>query len=78
VLYISRDDLQALIDANSVTLIEALPEPPCDAEHLPGPVNLPGDLIGARCDGLTNCTCTDCPIPFITIGTATCTDGDPT
>ena len=42
--HISRDDLQALIGAGTVTLIEALPEPHYDAEHLPGAVNLPGDL----------------------------------
>jgi rhodanese-related sulfurtransferase len=41
---ISRDDLRALLDAGRVTLIEALPEPQYAAEHLPGAVNLPGDL----------------------------------
>lgn len=30
-------------------------------------------VVDARCDSLTNCTCTDCPIPFITIGAP---DGD--
>ena len=25
-------------------------------------------VIAARCDSLTNCTCADCPIPFVTIG----------
>jgi MerR family transcriptional regulator, mercuric resistance operon regulatory protein len=25
------------------------------------------EVIDARCDSLTNCTCTDCPIPFLTI-----------
>lgn len=24
-------------------------------------------VVGAHCDSLTNCTCTDCPIPFLTI-----------
>ena len=28
------------------------------------------EVVDARCDSLTNCTCTDCPIPFLTIGTA--------
>ncbi|MDG6103903.1 MerR family transcriptional regulator [Dactylosporangium aurantiacum] len=28
------------------------------------------DVVDARCDSLTNCTCSDCPIPFLTIGTA--------
>jgi len=25
------------------------------------------DVVAARCDSLTNCTCPDCPIPFIDI-----------
>jgi DNA-binding transcriptional MerR regulator len=25
------------------------------------------DVVAARCDSLTNCTCADCPIPFIDI-----------
>jgi DNA-binding transcriptional MerR regulator len=25
-------------------------------------------VVDARCDSLTNCTCADCPIPFVTIG----------
>ncbi|MEV7627097.1 MerR family transcriptional regulator [Actinoplanes sp. NPDC089786] len=25
------------------------------------------DVVDARCDSLTNCTCEDCPIPFLTI-----------
>jgi DNA-binding transcriptional MerR regulator len=29
------------------------------------------EVVDARCDSLTNCTCADCPIPFLTIGTAT-------
>jgi rhodanese-related sulfurtransferase len=41
---ISRDDLRALLDAGGVTLVEALPAPHFEAEHLPGAVNLPGDL----------------------------------
>ena len=35
------------------------------------------EVVDARCDSLTNCTCADCPIPFLTIGTATHLDGDP-
>jgi DNA-binding transcriptional MerR regulator len=27
------------------------------------------EVVDARCDSLTNCTCADCPIPFLTIGT---------
>ncbi len=41
---INHDDLRALLDAGTVTLVEALPAPYYDAEHLPGAVNLPGDL----------------------------------
>jgi MerR family mercuric resistance operon transcriptional regulator len=26
------------------------------------------EVVDARCDSLTNCTCADCPIPFHTIG----------
>jgi DNA-binding transcriptional MerR regulator len=26
------------------------------------------EVVDARCDSLTNCTCTDCPIPYLTIG----------
>ena len=36
------------------------------------------EVVDARCDSLTNCTCADCPIPFLTIGTADDRDGDPT
>jgi DNA-binding transcriptional MerR regulator len=31
-------------------------------------------LVDARCDSLTNCTCADCPIPYLTIGSPP--DGD--
>jgi rhodanese-related sulfurtransferase len=41
---ISRDNLRALLAAGGVTVVEALPEPHYAAEHLPGAVNLPGDL----------------------------------
>jgi DNA-binding transcriptional MerR regulator len=36
------------------------------------------DVVDARCDSLTNCTCADCPIPFLTIGAAEMPDGDDT
>jgi len=26
------------------------------------------DVVDARCDSLTNCTCADCPVPFLAIG----------
>jgi rhodanese-related sulfurtransferase len=50
---ISREDLRALLDADAVTLVEALPEPHYHAEHLPGAVNLPGDLTTALAEQLT-------------------------
>jgi DNA-binding transcriptional MerR regulator len=34
------------------------------------------EVVDARCDSLTNCTCTDCPIPYLTIGTAERPSGD--
>jgi rhodanese-related sulfurtransferase len=42
--HISRDDLRTLLDAGGVVLVEALPEPHYAADHLPGAVNLPGEL----------------------------------
>ncbi|MFG2041245.1 MerR family transcriptional regulator [Dactylosporangium sp. NPDC048998] len=36
------------------------------------------EVVDARCDSLTNCTCSDCPIPFLTIGTADDPLGDRT
>ncbi|MEV7228161.1 MerR family DNA-binding protein [Polymorphospora sp. NPDC051019] len=35
------------------------------------------EVVDARCDSLTDCTCADCPIPFLTIGSAADPDGDP-
>ncbi|MEU4219368.1 MerR family transcriptional regulator [Actinoplanes sp. NPDC026623] len=35
------------------------------------------EVVDARCDSLTDCTCADCPIPFLTIGTADRPSGDP-
>ncbi|GAA0546007.1 Hg(II)-responsive transcriptional regulator [Paractinoplanes ferrugineus] len=35
------------------------------------------DVVDARCDSLTNCTCADCPIPFLTIGAADRSQGEP-
>jgi DNA-binding transcriptional MerR regulator len=26
------------------------------------------EVVEARCDSLTNCTCADCPVPFLTVG----------
>ncbi|WP_327010675.1 rhodanese-like domain-containing protein [Dactylosporangium sp. NBC_01737] len=41
---IDRDGLRALRDGGGVVLVEALPQAQYDAEHLPGAVNVPGDL----------------------------------
>ena len=34
------------------------------------------EIVDARCDSLTNCTCAACPIPYLTIGTAERPSGD--
>jgi rhodanese-related sulfurtransferase len=41
---IGLKDLQALLDTGTATLVEALPQAQYQAEHIPGAVNLPGDL----------------------------------
>jgi rhodanese-related sulfurtransferase len=41
---ISRDGLLALLETGDITLVEALPAAHYEAEHLPGAVNLPGEL----------------------------------
>ncbi len=41
---VSRDELRALLDAGSLALVEALPVRAYDAEHIPGAVNVPGEL----------------------------------
>jgi rhodanese-related sulfurtransferase len=38
------DSLLALLDTGAVTLVEALPAAHYEADHLPGAVNLPGEL----------------------------------
>ncbi|GAA3347172.1 Hg(II)-responsive transcriptional regulator [Amorphoplanes nipponensis] len=35
------------------------------------------EVVDARCDSLTNCTCADCPLPYLTIGSAPRPWGDP-
>jgi rhodanese-related sulfurtransferase len=42
---ITGDELRTLLGAGSVTPVEALSTAAYDAEHLPGAVNRPGDLI---------------------------------
>lgn len=34
------------------------------------------EVAEARCESLTRCTCADCPIPFLAIGSAEFRDGD--
>jgi rhodanese-related sulfurtransferase len=60
---ISREDLQALLDAGGVTLVEALPAPHFDAEHPPGAVNLPGELIEELAPDPTRTVVTYCSGP---------------
>jgi rhodanese-related sulfurtransferase len=38
---ISRDELRELIDANAVTVVEALPASYYEEAHLPGAINIP-------------------------------------
>jgi rhodanese-related sulfurtransferase len=42
--HIIRDDLRRLLDAGTLTLVEALPAAAYQAEHIPGAVNVPADL----------------------------------
>jgi len=41
---VGRDELRALLDAGSVVLVEALSVQAYEAEHIPGAVNVPGEL----------------------------------
>lgn len=41
---ISREDLLHALSANTITLLEALPAAHYAAEHLPGAINVPGEL----------------------------------
>ncbi|KAA1424235.1 rhodanese-like domain-containing protein [Nocardioides antri] len=45
---ISRPDLEKLIDAGTVVLVDALPPAYYAAQHLPGAVNLVEDEVDAR------------------------------
>lgn len=49
---ITRDELRGLLDAGSLTLVEALHTAAYDAEHIPGAVNLPGELTAERAAAL--------------------------
>ena len=41
---VTRDELAALLDADVVTLVEALSVEAFEAEHIAGAVNIPGEL----------------------------------
>lgn len=41
---ISREGLLRAMSADTITLLEALPAPHYAAEHLPGAINVPGEL----------------------------------
>ncbi|MEV0408386.1 rhodanese-like domain-containing protein [Actinoallomurus sp. NPDC050550] len=45
---ISRDDLRAAIEADTVTVVDALPESYYAQQHLPGALNLVEDEVDAR------------------------------
>ncbi|GGN46161.1 rhodanese-related sulfurtransferase [Actinoplanes campanulatus] len=49
---IVRDQLRALLDAGTVILVEALPQPHYDAEHTPGAVNVPAELTAEQAAAL--------------------------
>ena len=53
---ISRDELRALLDTGDVVLIEALPAPHFEAEHIPGAVNLPEVTAAAGADAAPDMT----------------------
>ncbi len=56
---INRDELLALLDGGDRVLVEALPRLHYDAEHLPGAVNVPGELtaeLAARLAPDRGCT----------------------
>lgn len=44
---VTRDELVTLLERDAATLIEALPSAHFAAEHLPGAVNVPGELTAA-------------------------------
>lgn len=41
---VTREELRVLLDAGTVSLVEALSAQAYEAEHLPGAVNVPGEL----------------------------------
>jgi rhodanese-related sulfurtransferase len=41
---VTRNELAGLIESGTATIVEALPAPAYRAEHLPGAVNVPGEL----------------------------------
>jgi FMN-dependent NADH-azoreductase len=49
---VTRTDLQALLAAGTVTVVDALPQSYYDQEHLPGALNLVEDDVDSRAAGL--------------------------
>jgi rhodanese-related sulfurtransferase len=49
---INRTDLQALMAADTVTVVDALPQSYYDQQHLPGAINLIDSDVDARAAGL--------------------------
>lgn len=43
-VFVTRDELVQLLDDGAAVLIEALPTAHYDLEHLPGAINVPGEL----------------------------------
>jgi len=49
---ITRDELRAEIEAGTVTVVDALPEPYWAQQHLPGALNLMADDVDAKAGAL--------------------------
>jgi rhodanese-related sulfurtransferase len=41
---VTRDEVRALVESGTATVVEALSTAAYEAEHIPGAVNVPGDL----------------------------------
>ncbi len=49
---VTRDELRALSEAGSAVVVEALPAEAYEVEHIPGAVNVPGDLTADQADAV--------------------------
>jgi len=82
---LSRDDLSTLLDAGrrrhptpdlrerAIGKIAGIDQKIADLTTIRTSLT---EIVDARFYSLTNCTCTDCPIPYLTIGTAEQTPGE--